>query len=488
MKSLNSNFSGAGVASIAINTMYLIGTRWFNQAVRLIYAIALAHYLGPELYGLICYGISWYLTFLPLTGFGIAAILSREIGRERNSGPRITSLTLTLRSSTAIIAAVTSGILGWFFETRPDVRIILIVFSIALVGRSIDAWTGAVFNAYEVNRFTFRIQAVFRTLECVVGTALLIGGGGAMAVALVHAISWWLQALSGLELIRRRIVTIRLNWSWHELRDLIAKGLPLGFEFFMMTWLQTGVLVLFRHIAGSGNSLGQLALAMQAFVVMSSISTAAGMASLPVLSRSVARQDGKDLFFIMTSMKATFIFGGVAGLTALGGGPWLVDLIFGTRYIEAGHLLGLVMWLFIPFTCAITIGRVYLAMEQYLLLAVCSGAGALVFTLTVPWLVSFLDTKGAVIAAGAGMVVWASILLWSLARSGELDVYQTVFRSLLMILMALGVFYTLRPVNALLALIMGWGTLLSGALLFGVITKDEQRDLLMHLKRRWSSS
>ena len=147
MKSFNSNLSGEGVFSIAINAIYLIGTQWFNKVVRLVYAIALARYLGPELYGIICCGISWYLTFLSITGFGIAAILSREIGRDRNSGPRIVSLTLTLRSITLVVAALVSGILGWFVETKLDIRIILIVFSIALVGRSFSMWTGAVFNA-----------------------------------------------------------------------------------------------------------------------------------------------------------------------------------------------------------------------------------------------------------------------------------------------------------------------------------------------------
>ena len=88
-------FSGIGAASIAKNAGYLLSTHGLNKALRFIYAIALAHYLGPELYGFLNYGMSWYLTFLSVTGLGTAAILVKEIGRDRNNAPWIASLTLS---------------------------------------------------------------------------------------------------------------------------------------------------------------------------------------------------------------------------------------------------------------------------------------------------------------------------------------------------------------------------------------------------------
>jgi len=480
-------FSGIGVGSIAKNAGYLLGTRGLNIGVRFVYALALAHYLGPELYGFLNYGMSWYLTFLSLTGLGTVAILVREIGRDRNNGPWIASLTLTVRASGTVFAAIACGILGWFFEDKPDVSNLLIVFTMALIGRSLVMWAESVFTGYEVNRYTFRLQAIFRTLEVFVGIAFLLVGGGAMAVAVVHAISWWLQALSSLALIRRHLVPIRLNWNWRGLKYILVGGLPIGLGFIMVNWLQTGSLVLYRHMASSADSLGQLALAMQAFAISSAMPLALGLASLPVLSRSVARQDGKDLLFTKTMIKAAFILGAASGLAGLGIGPWLVDIMFGARYMEAGYLLGFVMWLLIPLMCGTSVTRVYIARGQFYLPTACAAAGAVVFTLTMPWCVTALDVLGAVLATGAGMGVWSLSLIWMLARSDDLDVLRSVFRPLAVILFALGTFSALKPVNALLALLISWAVLLCGTLMFGVLTEDEHC-LLASLKRIWYSS
>lgn len=480
-------YSGTGVASIAKNASYLLGTRGLNIGVRFVYALALAHYLGPELYGFLNYGMSWYLAFLSLTGLGTAAILVMEIGKDRNNAPCMASLTLTVRGFATIFAAITCGILGWFFEGKPDVRNLLIVFTMALIGRSLVMWSESVFTGYEVNRYTFRLQAIFRTLEVFVGIAFLLVGGGAMAVAVVHAISWWLQALSSLALIRLHLVPIRLNWAWKGLKYVLVSGLPIGLGYILLNWLQTGSLVLYRHMASSADNLGQLALAMQAFAISSGIPLSVGLASLPVLSRSVERQDGKDILFTKTMIKAAFILGAAAGLAGLGIGPWLVDIMFGTRYMGAGYLLGFVIWLLIPLTCGTSVTRVYLARGQFFLPTACAGAGAVVFTFSMPWLVSAMDTLGAVLATGTGMGVWALSLIWILARSDDLDVLRSVFRPLAVVLLALGVFFALKPVNAWLALLISWAVLLCGTLKFGVITKDEHR-LIASINPMWYSS
>ncbi len=482
-----SHITGTGVASIARNAGYLIGARVSNVVARFVYAIALAYYLGPELYGLLNYGISWYLAFLSATGLGMAIILSREIGRDRNNAALIVSLTFTLRIFITVVAALACGVLGWFFESAPQVRRLLIVFSMALIGRSLAVWTECVFTGYEENKYAFRLQAIFYTLEVLIGVSVLLAGAGVMAVATIHAISWWFQGISGLILAQLYLVPIRFNWEWHGIKKILLSGLPLGLCVIMITWLQTGSIVLYRHIAISDDSLGQFALAIQAFAVFSTITMAAGMASLPVLSRSVMRQDGKDSLFIESVMKVSLLLGAAAGLAGLGLGSWLVDIIFGARYVKTGYLLGLVMWLLIPFTCANTLMNVYLARNQFLFPILCTGAGALTMSFTMPWLVTTMGSPGAVLAIGIGMGFWALSLVLLLARSGDLDVRQAVFRPLAVVLFSLVIFFAMKPVNDWLAMLTSWASLLGGTLLFGVLTKDE-RSLLASIKHRWCSS
>lgn len=479
----NSVITGKGVGSIAKNASYLFGTSALNTVVRFFYVIALAHYLGPELYGLLGYGMSWYLAFLSITGLGVFAILSREIGRNKNRGAWIASVTLTIRILTAIIAAVACGIVGWLLESKPEVRTLLIVFSMALVGRSLAMWTQAVFTAYEVNQYNLGLQAIFCTLEALVGVALLIVGQGALTVAIVHAISWWFQALGGLLLAQRRLVAITLSKSWQDLKHILSQGIIIGLGVVAVGWFLRGPLVLFRHFGGSENSLGQLALAIQCFVIVSSVPAAAGMASLPVLSRSVVRRDGKELLYTETALKIALIFGTVAGLAGLGAGPQLVDLIFGSRYLEGGYLLGLALWLLIPFSCATTINKVFFARGQFLLPTVCAAVGALAMTLIMPGLVTAMNTSGVLLATGTGIAVWASSLIWVLARSGDLNFLQAILRPLAIVLFSLGVFLVLESTSPWLALLASLLGLFAATLKFGGIT-DHEKHLLDTLKNK----
>lgn len=480
------HLSGKGFASIAENASYLLCTSLFRYVVRFLYVIVLAHYLGPKSFGWINYGMSWYMIFLSFTDLGIPTILSREIGRDRSSGGWIASVTLTLRSSAAVFAAGASVIFCWLFESEPELRIILYIFSIALIGRSLAIWAQSIFTAYEMSKYAFRIQAIFGTFEVFAGTALLLAGGSMMPVVIIHAISWWLQALSGLSIVKRHLVAIWFNWSWHDVIKLFIKGLPLGFGGIVFYWFQMGPLVIFRFLSPSENSIGQLALAMQALIVLINLPVAIVAASLPIISRSVARQDRKEILFVETMMRSAFIFGGVVGLVGLGAGPWFVKILFGHRYLEAGYLIGPIIWLFIPFTCGCMISVVYLARGQFYLPTLCSGLGALIMTCLFPWLVSIMNALGAIIATGMGMWVWVLSLIWKFAKSDDLDFNRTVFRPLATVLFCLGGFFILKPVSGLFAMLLSCIALLCGSIVFGILTENEW-DIFVNLKRRLSS-
>jgi len=44
--------------------------------------------LGPEIYGVFSYALSWYLAFLSATYLGLNSIMAREVGRDRADLPQ----------------------------------------------------------------------------------------------------------------------------------------------------------------------------------------------------------------------------------------------------------------------------------------------------------------------------------------------------------------------------------------------------------------
>ncbi len=476
----------SGIRSLAASAGHLTGARLLTHVVRAVYVVALAHYLGPEMYGLFAYGQSWYMAFLPLTALGLAAVLSREVGVNREQAAEVVARTLRLRTLSALGGAIACGLVGWISDAEPAAQQLLVIFSLALAGRGLATWAEQVFIAYEASRYTLQQEAVFRPLEVAVGLAVLAAGGGVTAIAAVHALIWWLQAARGLALVHRRLVSLRPDGAWRGLTRLAVQGLPICLATLFSSWLLLGPLVMFRHVAGTEGSLGQLALALQAVVLVGTVPWSIGSAALPVLSRSAAREDGKVLRFADGMLRLGLLLGAAAGLAGMALGPWLVETVFGGRYGPAGQLLGPALWLLVPLTAGSATAQVLMARGRFVSPALCALAGALVLTLLLPTLVSASGPQGAVLAAGAGMCVWASSLVAMLARFGGLDLGRGVLRPGVVVLVALGVYMGLEPVGIWLALTASWLVLLGGTLAIGVLAPEERSALMALLRRtRW---
>lgn len=467
--------SAKAITAIAGNVVYLIGGNWLNFAVRFVYAIVLAYFLGPEKYGILNYGIAWYLAFMPLTGLGLGIILSREVGRDRTRGREVVSQTFALRLLAGVIAAAACSVGGWQIETESELKILLLLFSLALLGRSLYTWVQSVFVAHEKMRYPFQLQAVCRPLEVVLGIVVLLAGGGILCLAIVQVFSWWLQALWGIFLFRRFNVKINLNFARSGLLPIFFQGLPIMICAILLTWLYQGPVVMFRHLDGGMDSLGQLALTMQIFMVFVLLPIAVNTVIMPVLSRAAERMDGKDVFYMSFTIRITMVLGAALAIGALGIGPWLVETVFGTRFAMAGHLVGAVMWLVIPGTCAGAILRVLYARGHFLPPVAAAGIGAAALTGTMPFFVTTHGALGAIIAAGIGMGVCAISMFFLFAMTNTFDWRKMVLKPGILVLTSSIVYWLLKPAGVWLSLPVSWCILLSGALLLRVITPEERK-------------
>lgn len=478
--------SGTGIASIAKNTIYLVGGRWITTAIQGAYAVVLARMLGPELYGLYSYGVSWYMAFILFAGLGLSAVLSREVGRDSEGRSKIVDQTLLIRMFASISVAAASGIIGFFTESDPQVKNLLLLFSAALVGRSLSLWTKEVFNAYESNRYYLFQQALFRPLEVIAGIAVLLAGGKIIAVAAVHALSFWLQAIGGFLFIAKRITVIKTRWSWAAHRKILSQGLVICLNQFMIFWPPFGVMILFRLLGGTEFSLGQLALILGMFWVAFRIPESSSVAALPVLSRAASRRDGKDRLFAETMLRINMIFGAAAGLGGLGLGIWLVTVVFGTNYELAGRLLGYTFLLMIPYGCGYSLYSVYLAQKRDRRALMLATIGAAAFTLGMFIFAPLLGVPGALISLAAGMTIWAGSMVVDMAKRGQLSISFSILKPGIAVLLSLGTFFVLQVLNIWLAVFSGLVFLFGGAILSGGLSFQE-RDVLKSLFQKKAS-
>jgi O-antigen/teichoic acid export membrane protein len=442
--------SGRGIASIAKNLIYLLSGQGFYFVTRFFYVVIIARVFGPKIYGMINYGIAWYLLFIPLTSLGMEIVLSRDVGRNRQQGGHTANLTLTLRIALIILATVLYFIISIIYETDPESRLIVSVFAFALIGRSLAWWT-SIYNAYEANQYSFRQQLIFRSLEVVLGLFVIFIWREALLVVIVHGFVWCLEAIYGLTIIRRHIFVLRISNDFAGLKSIFMQGFPLGITVLLMTLPAQGPLIFFRHVVSSGDTLGQLALAMQALFVLSSIPSALGSVSLPILSRSAEREDGKDRIYAETMIRSYLLLGCIIALTGTAFGPWLTIQIFGNRYVQAGALIGPVLWLTIPYAIRQALFGVLLAGRQDSQIFRGSLIGAVFFAVTVTEAVLRYDALGSIISATAAMSLTTFYFVFVLNRRAKIDFRSSLIKPGLAVLSTVVTFYLLHFAGPLIS-------------------------------------
>ena len=477
----------AGLRSIASNSIKLAGARLLNPLVRLIYVLILARFLGPEIYGLLAYGQSWYNAFLPLTTLGVAAVLSREVGRNRERGTEVVARALALRIVVSVFVAGICAVTAWFVESDSSTRSLLLIFSLALIGRALSVTAENIFVAYERSQFAFYQEAIFRPLEVGAGLIILLLGGGMFEIAAMHTIVWWLQAARAHFLVRSRIVSVAPDWNLRSMGNLILEGLPIGLGVIMAAWIFQGPLVLYRQTGAADADLGTFALAYQGLVLALVIPISIGAVALPVLSRAVERADGKDTLFVSVMARLAFLSGATAGLAGMVVGPDLIPFVFGRKFEMTGQLLGPMLWLLIPATIATIGGQVVAARKKYFQYFITAAAGAAALTVCLPFAVSAFAVYGILVAGGIGLTVWSISLLFAVSSAKTFRWSVVLFRPALVALAALALYLGLKPESPWLALTAALGLLACGGW-FVVLTKEERVSLMAFVSHNLPAS
>lgn len=377
------------------------------QVTRVLYVVLVARTFGPELYGLFVYGQSVYLALLSVAALGIGHVLGAEIGQNRARGEILVGHALALRALGALFGAALCAILAWKVESELTVQVLLLVFAVALIGRALATWAENVCVAFEAARHIARQELFFRPAELVFAVLVMLQGGGVIGLAVVHAVTWWLQALQGIYIINRHVVQVRPRLAGPSMLLLLQHGIPLGISAILTSWLFQGPVVLLRQVAQEPDAIGQFGLAMQTLMILVALAWSLAAASLPVLSRSVARVDGKDRAFVNALGRLGWLGSAALGLIGFVFGPPVITFVFGAEYRPAGEILGWALTLSGPMLVGLMTSTVLVAHGRRLATVIYAMAGTAALTVFLPLFSADYGTGGALSACGLGMGIWA---------------------------------------------------------------------------------
>lgn len=396
-----------GPKKILANAAYLYLSLLTSQGLRMVYMLLLAKLLGAELYGLFTYGQSWYLVFLPLTGLGLGAMLSREIGRDNTNTSDIVSLVASIRVIAVLFVAMASFLVGWFLAETEQLKWLIVIFSFALIGKAMVLWAGQMFQAFEETKHVFKLERVFKPAEISIGIILAIMTRDILVLALVHAIGQLLHGLAAYLVIKRQFLPVKFRWQPRRMIRIVISLSPLGAAVVAGQFLFHGPVVVVKEYVDTPEQLGSFSLCMQIFIVVLSAFASIKNAALPALSRS-ASKDKQDLKkFSRISIHIALLFGISISQIAITYGNSVLLFVFSEKFAEAGQHVGLILFALVPGIMINLLNSAQVSMGNNILVLVTNGLGAATLIIGTPFLFAWLGMQGAVLALIASFSVSA---------------------------------------------------------------------------------
>jgi O-antigen/teichoic acid export membrane protein len=246
---------------------------------------------------------------------------------------------------------------------------------------------------------------------------VLLAGAGATAVAVAGLTCWFLQSLAGLRLVRYNLVRYPLRPDFTGAGILLTSSIPLLIMQFFSEGLFQYPLVLARHLMRDTQTVGNIAVAMQALFMVSVLPWALAQVAMPALVRSQARHDGRAAAFVEVTCRMAGLATPVFAIAAVAVGPYVVPLILGEDYALAGELLWLSMLMTGPVVVFVAAGSWLLAARHYRFSAFSAGIAVLVLLVASLILIPELGPPGVFVAAAVALLVGATIRLLPLLRT-----------------------------------------------------------------------
>lgn len=476
-----------GKRRILVNAAYLFFSNGFVALLRGLYAVVIARSLGPDLYGVFAYGLSWYAVFLPFANLSLEQVMARSIGQEPQRKNAILAETFTLRGLAILVATTLCLYLGSQLAEGKG-GLIIAILAMALSGRSLATWVNSAFVALEQARWAFWLETIARVVEITTGIFLLLLGYSVVELAVVHVLSWWGQAAAGLVLLRSKGYRFELLVRWRRAMGVLWAVLPIAMTSAAINWVLQGPVVIFKGIGNTDHYLGQLALIMQAFFLLISIPASVGRAAMPMLSRSAIQTDQQDRLYLEVSLRAIILAGGLIALFMMAFGKEIVALVFGDEYLVAGESLWVAMWLILPFSAAWNANQLLIAHNQRGDALLSAILGAVIMTL----LLILLVPQGALfwffVAVGVGMGVWAGLANRALSKAVGPSWWLAVGAPILAVVWALTVYLLVDPVvSGGLALATAGLALLVGVVVLRAYSNDEKELILNRINKGFRS-
>jgi len=349
---------------IARNAALRAGGEVVGKLASLAFFVAMARKLGQDGFGDFVFALSLSTVLVLASGFGTEELVAREVARDRD---RVHGYLADVVAVKIITSLVLLG-LGAFAVNAvgydPNARAAYYIIGIGAAAENLGRTWHSVFTAYERLELISVSLILQRTVTAAVGIAVLLAGGGLLAVAVVFTLGAFAGLLTASQVLRRHLVAPRWKFDRERWLPLLKAGIPIGIAGTLMTILLRADAALLGVLVGSEDS-SEVGIYGAAFRLVEGtlfISWAFSTAMLPWIARQHRNTDVAPGYEL--GLKAiTSVLMPIALVFALLPGS-VIDLLYGAGYTDAELPLQLLSVMIVAYGISSVAATVMIARDR----------------------------------------------------------------------------------------------------------------------------
>ncbi|MBK1683299.1 flippase [Rhodoferax fermentans] len=327
-----------------INVFWLIGDKVLRMGVGLLVGVWVARYLGPEQFGILNYAMAFVALFGVFAGLGLNGVVVRDLVTNPGSANETLGTTFLLQF---LGGWLSFGLVVFAINfARPDdsmTKLLVAVLGFAIVLKCTDVvryW------------FEFKVQSkyvvwmengIFLVLAIVKGALILMGAplmafvwaafveSALVAVGLLVVYVWRAGGLGAWRIRFGRAKEL-LNDSW----PLILSGLAI------MVYMRIDQIMLGQMLGDESVGIYSAAVRISEVWYFIPMTIVASVFPSIVTTRKLSEQLYHQRLQNLYNTMVTLALGVALPMTFFSG--WVVNLLFGSAYAEAGPVLALHVW------------------------------------------------------------------------------------------------------------------------------------------------
>ncbi len=167
---------------ISRNSAFLLAGQCLGSAISFVYILILARYLGVEDFGVFNLVIGFAMIASIAIEFGLGRLIVRDLARDAGLVPSYLSTLLQVRAVLALAGYVALLAVVWLIGYPERTLVLTAIAAVALFPVGLGLVFDSLFQAREQMRYSAAGTVLIALVQCLGGTAIIVGGGGLHAI------------------------------------------------------------------------------------------------------------------------------------------------------------------------------------------------------------------------------------------------------------------------------------------------------------------